>query len=126
MIHHSVGASRRVAGIVAAVLAVGVCSPASAGGGGALGAQPEMRGSYCGESDEAAPSRAGCARITGYIVAGERFGSGDRIGGARNPFAPVDDPGIAAPRSPSGLIIMGAPATADRFLVPLGSGDIAR
>lgn len=77
------------------MLAVGVCTPASAGGGGALGAQPEMRGSYCGESDEAAPSRAGCARITGYIVAGQRFGSGERIGGPPDFFAPLNAPGIA-------------------------------
>ena len=41
-----------------------------------------MRGSYCDESDQdLAPGRAGCARIKGYIAAGERFGSNDRIGG---------------------------------------------
>ncbi len=57
------------------MLAVGVCTPASAGGGGALGAQP--------------------ARITGYIVAGQRFGSGDRIGGPPDFFTPLDAPGIA-------------------------------
>jgi hypothetical protein len=134
MIHHSVGASRKVAGVVAAVgapllaiIAAGLSNPASAGSGGALGSQTQMRGSYCGESDDdLAPSRGGCARITGYIAAGERFGSDDRIGGHPSRFAPLDEPGIAGSRSSSGLTVIRAPLGGDRFLAPSGSGDMAR
>jgi hypothetical protein len=134
MIHHSVGASRKVAGVVAvvgapllAIIAAGLSNPASAGSGGALGPQTQMRGSYCGESeDDLAPSRAGCARIAGYIAAGERFGPDVRIGGRPSPFAPLDEPGIAGSRSSSGLTVIGAPLGGDRFLAPSGSGDIAR
>ena len=106
MIHHTDGASRRVARVVAAVgapllaiIAGGLSNPASAGSGIALGAQPQLRGSYCDESDrDLAPSRAGCARINGYIAAGERFGSDERIGGRRSPFGPIDEPGIVGGR----------------------------
>ena len=134
MIHRSVGASRRVAGVVAAVgapllaiIAASLSNPASAGSNGALGAQPQIRGSYCGDSDDdLAPSRAGCARIKGYITAGEHFGSDDRIGGRPRPFAPINEPGIAGARSSSGFVIFGAPLGGDRFLAPTGSGDIAR
>jgi hypothetical protein len=134
MIHHSVGASRRVARVVAAVgapllamLAASLSNPASAGSGGPLGDQPQIRGSYCDGSDEdLAPGRAGCARIKGYIAAGERFGSGDRIGGRPSPFAPIEGPGIAGSRSSSGFMIIGAPLGGDRILAPTNSGDIAR
>jgi hypothetical protein len=134
MIHRSVGASRKVHGVVAAVgapllaiIAAGLSNPASAGSGGALGPQTQMRGSYCGEpDDDLAPGRAGCARITGYVAAGERFGSDDRIGGRPSPFAPLDEPGIAGSRLSSGLTVIGAPMGNDRFLAPTGSGDIAR
>ena len=134
MIHNSVGASRKVHRVVAAVgapllaiIAAGLSNPASAGSGGALGPQSEMRGSYCDGSDEdLAPSRAGCARIKGYITAGERLGSDDRIGGRPSPFAPLAEPGIAGVRSSSGLTVIGAPLGGDRLLAPPGSGDIAR
>jgi hypothetical protein len=133
MIHNSIGASRRVAWIVGALsaplLAVigGIMpSPASAGGGG-LEPQLQMRGSYCDESDQdLAPGRAGCARIKGYIAAGERFGSDNRIGGRLSPFGALDEPGIAGARSSSGLVIIGAPLGGDRFLPPTSPGDIAR
>jgi hypothetical protein len=133
MIHRSVGASRKVAGVVAAmgapllaIIAAGLSNPASAGSGGALGPETQMRGSYCGESDDdLTPSRARCARITGYIAAGERFGPDVRIGGRPSPFAPLN-PGIAGSRSSSGLTVIGAPLGGDRFLAPSGSGDIAR
>jgi hypothetical protein len=132
MIHRSVGASRRVAGIVAAVgaplvamFAAGLSDPASAGSG-ALSAQPEIRGSYCDESDGLAPARAGCARIKGYIAAGERFGSDDRIGGRPGPFAPINEPGLVGARSSSGFVLFGAPLGGDRSLAPRASGDIAR
>jgi hypothetical protein len=108
------------------MLAASLSNPASAGSG-ALGGQPQIRGSYCDESDDdLAPGRAGCARIKGYIAAGEHFGSSDRIGGRPNPFAPINDPGIAGSRSSSGLMIIGAPLDGDRLLAPTGSGDIAR
>jgi len=134
MIHRSISASRKVHRVVAAVgapllaiVAAGLSNPASAGSGGALGPQTEMNGSYCAESDgDLAPSRAGCARIRGYIPAGERFGSDDRIGGRPGPFAPLDEPGIAGARSSFGLTIIGSPLGGDRFLAPPGSGDIAR
>jgi hypothetical protein len=129
MIHRSVGASRRVAGFVlavgaplAAILAALVSTPARAGGGGLAG-QPELRGSHCADPDDA---MRGCARIKGYIAAGERFGSDDRIGGRLDPFGPINEPGIVSPRSSSGLIIMGAPSSARQFLNPAASGDIAR
>jgi len=133
MIHHSVGASRRVAGVVAAVgapllamLAAGLSNPASAGSGGALWDQPQIRGSYCeGSDDDLAPGRAGCARISGYITAGARFGSDERIGGRHDPFAPIDKPAIAGNQA-SGLTIVGAPLSGDRFLAPTSSGDTAR
>jgi hypothetical protein len=134
MIHHLAGASRKVAGVVAAVgapflaiIAAGLSNPASAGSGGALVPQTQMRGSYCdGSNEDLATSRAGCARITGYIAAGEHFGSDDRIGGRPSPFAPLGGPGIAGARSSSGLTIIGAPLGGDRFFAPSGSGDIAR
>jgi hypothetical protein len=134
MIHCFVGASRKVSGVVAAVgapllaiIAAGLSNPASAGSGGALGPQTQIRGSYCGASDDdLAPNRAGCARITGYIAAGERFGPDDRIGGRASPFAPLDEPGTAGSHSLSGLTIIGAPLGGDRSLAPSGSSDIAR
>jgi hypothetical protein len=85
-----------------------------------------MRGSYCDESDQdLASGRAGCARIKGYIAAGERFGSDERIGGRHDPFAPIDEPAIARNQA-SGLTIVGAPLSGGRFLAPTGAGDIAR
>jgi hypothetical protein len=109
-----------------AILAVGISTPANAGSGGALGGQPEIRGSYCDGSDEGvAPNRPGCARIKGYIAAGERFGSDDRIGGRPSRFAPINN-GIAGAHSSTGVMIIGAPLGADRFMAPIGSGDIAR
>jgi hypothetical protein len=134
MIHDSIGASRRVARIVGAlslpllaIIAGSLPSPASAGSGGALGPQLQMRGSYCDESDQdLAPSRAGCARIKGYIAAGERSGSDDRIGGRPSPFGSLDEPGIVGARSSSGLVIIGAPLGSGRFLSPTSPGDIAR
>jgi hypothetical protein len=132
MIHNSIGASQKGARIVRALSALFLAviggilpNPASAGNGGGL--EPQLRGSYCDESDQyLAPSRAGCARIKGYIAAGDRFGSDDRIGGRLSPFGPLDEPGIAAARSPSGLVIIGAPLGRDRFFVPTSKGDIAR
>ncbi len=132
MIHHSVGASRRGARLIRAlsapllaIIAASLPNPASAGSGGGL--EPQLRGSYCDGSDQdLAPGRAGCARIRGYIAAGERFGSDDRIGGRLNPFGPLNEPGIPAPPSSSGLMIIGAPLGTDRSFVPTSEGDIAR
>jgi hypothetical protein len=129
MIHDSIGASRGVAWIVGAlsapllaVIGGNLPSPASAGSGG-LEPQLQMRGSYCDESDQdLASGRAGCARIKGYIAAGERFGSDDRIGGRLSPFGALD----GGARSSSGLMIVGAPLGGDRFLPPTSPGDIAR
>jgi hypothetical protein len=131
MIHGFVGASRRVARIVAALsaplLAVmgGSLPNAASAGGAAPNPQPVLRGSYCEGSDQdlAAPTRAGCARISGYIAAGARFGSDERIGGRRDPFAPIDEPAIIGNQA-SGLTIVGAPLSGDRFLP--SPGDIAR
>jgi hypothetical protein len=135
MIHHSIGASRRVARIIAAaggpllaIIAGSLSNPARAGGAAEPNAQPLQRGSYCEGSDLdlARPSRAaGCARINGYIAAGARFGSGERIGGRPDPFAPLDEPEIAGRRA-SGLTIVGAPLGDDRFLLPASPGDSAR
>ena len=108
MIHHSIGASRRVARTVGAltasllaVIAGSLPNPASAGGAIGLDPQPPLRGSYCEGSDQdlAPPTRAGCARISGYIAAGARFGSDERIGGRPDLFAPIDEPVIAGSSS---------------------------
>ena len=134
MIHHSIGASRRVARIIGAfsaallaVIAGSLPNPASAGGAIGLDPQPPLRGSYCEGSDQdlAPPTRAGCARISGYIAAGARFGSDERIGGRHDPFGPIDEPAIAGNQA-SGLTIIGAPLSGDRFLAPTNAGDIAR
>jgi hypothetical protein len=110
-----------------AVVAGSLPNPASAGGAIGLEPQPPLRGSYCegSEQDLAPPSRAGCARISGYITAGARFGSDERIGGRHDPFAPIDEPAIAGNQA-SGLTIVGAPLSGDRFLAPTSSADIAR
>ena len=135
MIHHSIGASRRVARIIGAfsapllaVIAGSLPNTAIAGSDIVPDPQPPLRGSHCGGSNEdaAAPVRAGCARISGYITAGARFGSDERIGGRPDLFAPIDEPGIAGSRSSSGLTIIGAPLGGNHFLAPTGSGDIAR
>jgi hypothetical protein len=73
-----------------------------------------------------APTRAGCARISGYITAGARFGSDERIGGRHDPFAAIDELGIAGARSSSGLVIIGTPLSGDHFLPPANRSDIAR
>ena len=134
MIHHSIGASRRVARIIGAfsapllaVIAGSLPNPASAGGAIGLDPQPPLRGSYCAGSDQdlAPPTRAGCARISGYITAGARFGSDERIGGRHDPFGPIDEPAIAGNQA-SGLTIIGAPSSGDRFLAPTSASDIAR
>jgi hypothetical protein len=133
MIHHSIGASRRVARIVGAlsasllaVIAGSLPNTAIAGGAIVPDPQPPVRGSYCEGSDQdLAPVRAGCARISGYITAGARFGSDERIGGRHDPFGPIDEPAIAGSQA-SGLTIVGAPLSGDRFLAPTGSADIAR
>jgi hypothetical protein len=134
MIHHSIGASRRVARIIGALSApllavIGASLPNAASAGSAAAPDPQsaLRGSYCeGSSQDAeAPVRAGCARISGYITAGARFGSDERIGGRHDPFAPIDEPAIAGNQA-SGLTIVGAPLSSDRFLAPTSSGDIAR
>jgi len=134
MIHHSIGASRRIARTVGAlsasllaVIAGSLPNPASAGGAIGLDPQPPLRGSYCEGSDQdlAPPTRAGCARISGYIAAGARFGSDERIGGRHDPFGPIDEPAIAGNQA-SGLTIIGAPLSGDRFLAPTSSADIAR
>jgi hypothetical protein len=127
MIHHSVGASRRVARVITAaggpllaIMAGSLSNPASAGGA-APGLQQQLRGSYCeGTGPDLAPP-AGCARISGYITAGDRFGFDERIGGRSGLFAP-----LAGDRSSSSLTIIGAPLGGDRFLLPASPGDTAR
>ena len=134
MIHHSIGASRRVARIVGALSApllavIGGSLPNAASAGGAAAPEPQsaLRGSYCEGSDQdlALPTRAGCARISGYIAAGARFGSDERIGGRPDLFAPIDAPAIGGAQA-SGLTIVGAPLRGDRFLLPRSMGDVAR
>jgi hypothetical protein len=134
MIHHSIGASRTVARIIGALsapllLVIGGILPNAASAGGAAVPDPQsaLRGSYCEGSDRdlAPPTRAGCARISGYITAGARFGPDERIGGRHDPFAPIDEPAIAGNQA-SGLTIVGAPVSDDRFLGPTNSADIAR
>jgi hypothetical protein len=125
MIHHSVGASRRITRIVGALcaplLAIGGISLPNVANAGSAGPDPQsaLRGSYCEGSDLGAPTRAGCARISGYITAGARSGSDDRIGGRHDLFAPIDN-------QSSGLVIVGTPSSGDRFLSPTSPGDIAR
>jgi hypothetical protein len=135
MIHHSLGASRRLARIIGAVggplLAItagSLSSPASAGGAAAPDPRPTLRGSYCERSDQdlAPPARAsGCARISGYIAAGARFDSSERIGGRADPFAPIDQPGIAGDQA-SGVTIVGVPLSGERLLLPESPSDAVR
>lgn len=129
MIHHSIGASPRVArktaaasGLLWAIIAGSLSNPASAGSV-APGLEPPLRGSYCegSEQDLASSARAGCARISGYVAAGARFGSDEQIGGRPNIFAPLDDPGIAV----DGVSGFKAPS-GQSFLPPAASGDEAR
>jgi hypothetical protein len=82
--------------------------------------QPALHGSYCGGSSEdaGAPVRAGCVRIRGYITAGDRFGSDERIGGRHDLF------GLITGNQASGVMM--GPLSGDRFLTPANSGDIAR
>ena len=130
MILYSVDASRRVARIFAvlsapllAVMGGSLPNAASAGSAVALDPQSTLRGSYCEGSDQdsAPPARvAGCARISGYITAGARVGSDERIGGRLDPFAPI------AGDQASGLTIVGAPLSGERYFLPPSPGDIAR
>ncbi len=126
MIHHSIGASRRVARTIAAaggLLWPIIAGPLPAGAGGiAPGLEPPLRGSYCEGSDQdLASARTGCARISGYIAAGARFGSDEQIGGRPNVFAPLDDPGIAG-----GDIAGFESRRGQSFLPPAASGDEIR
>jgi hypothetical protein len=127
MIHYSVGSSRRIARVVGALSApllaiIGASLPNVANAGSA-GPDPQstLRGSYCEGPDQdlGAPTRAGCARISGYITAGARSGSDDRIGGRHDLFAPIDN-------QSSGLAIVGTPSSGAGFLSPTSPGDIAR
>jgi hypothetical protein len=71
----------------------------------------------------APPARAsGCARISGYIAAGARF---ERIGGRADPFAPIDQPGIAGDQA-SGVTIVGAPLSGEHLSLPESPSDAAR
>jgi len=129
MIHHSVGASRRIARVIAAVggplwAIIAGANPASAGGA-APGLEPPLRGSFCEESEQdLAWSRAGCARISGYITAGAHFEPDEPIGGRANLFAPLDQPGIAG-GGVSGFKRIGAPLGGQPVLPRLSSGDEA-
>jgi hypothetical protein len=128
MIHHSVAtASCRVTRVIAAtsgsvlaIIAGSLSNPASAGGA-AVDLQPPLRGSYCEGSDQDLAPPVGCARISGYITAGEHFGFDERIGGRSNLFAP-----LAGARSSSGLTIIGPPLGGDSFLPSASPGDAAR
>ena len=135
MIHHSIGASRRVVRAIAAVggplLAIiaggNPSNPASAGSAATTGLEPPLRGSYCegSEQDLAPPSRAGCARISGYIAAGARFESDGRIGGRPNFFTPLEGPGIAG-GGISGFKTVGAPLGGEPLLPPASPGGETR
>jgi hypothetical protein len=106
------------------MIAGGLSNPASAGGSAAQETRPQLRGSYCDGSDpDLAQGTAGCARINGYIAAGERFD--ERIGGRLSPFGPLDAPGIAGNQA-SGLTTVGAPIGGERLLSPASPGDAAR
>jgi hypothetical protein len=67
-----------------------------------------------------------CKRISGYIAAGARFGTDERIGGRRSPFGPLGAPEFVGSVRPSGATIIDAPAGQDRFFMPPGPGDEAR
>jgi hypothetical protein len=131
---HDFGALRRLArmiravgGPLAAIAAASLPDPASAGGSAAPDPRPALRGSYCDGPDQdlTPPSRAGCARISGYVAAGGRFGPDERIGGRPDLFAPIDEPAIAGGR-PLGVTIVGAPLGGSAVLAPARPGDIAR
>jgi hypothetical protein len=107
-----------------AIVAGCLSNPASAGGA-APGLEPPLRGSYCEESEQdLAPARPGCARISGYIAAGARFTSDERVGGRPDFFAPLNDPGIAG--GASGFKIVGSPPGGEPLLLRASPGDAAR
>jgi hypothetical protein len=115
-----------IAAMSGPLLTVSLSNLASAGGLGPPDTQPALRGSYCEGSDQdlAAPVRAGCARISGYITAGARFESDRRVGGP-DPFATRDAPAMAGAR-PSGLVVIGAPFGGSIVLPSAGPDDMAR
>ena len=128
MFHHSVATpSCRVIRVIAAtsgsllaIIAGSLSNPASAGSA-AVDLQPPLRGSYCEGSDQDLAPPVGCARISGYITAGDRFGFDERTGGRSGLFAP-----LAGARASSGLTIIGPLPSGDSFLPPANPGDTAR
>ena len=56
---------------------------------------------------------------------GRAFRADERIGGRPDPFAPIDEPAIAGDKA-SGVTIVGAPLSGDRFLAPTSPDDAAR
>jgi hypothetical protein len=65
-----------------------------------------------------------CERISGYIAAGARFGSDERIGRPA-PFAPPDEPGVVMSVRVSGGSLVEAPVGQGRLLLPAGGADEA-
>ena len=130
MIHHSVGASRRIARVIAAVggplwAIIVAANPASAGSA-APSLEAPLRGAYCeGSEQDPARSGPGCARINGYITAGAQFEPDAPIGGRLDLFAPPDGPGIGG-AGVSGFRTIGAPLGRETFSPPLSSSDEAR
>ena len=56
---------------------------------------------------------------------GRAFRLSERIGGRADPFAPIDQPGIAGDQA-SGVTIVGAPLSGERLLLPVSPSDAAR
>jgi hypothetical protein len=109
-----------------AIMAGSLSSSAIAGGLAASDGRPPLGESTCEVAGQDVEPPAGCARIRGYITAGDRFGFGERIGGGADLFAPLEQPGTAGARSSFGVTIIGAPLGGNPVLPPSTAGDEAR
>jgi len=137
MIHRQLGAQRRVkaaTGLACASLVAfifgGPSRPASAGelDRSALpaAAAGQARCDSRGERPGFGKDSSDCNRISGYIAAGARFGTDERIGGRPSPFGPLDAPEFVGGARPSGATVIDAPAGQERFFAPPGPGDDTR
>jgi len=79
-----------------------------------------------GEGPSLLKDSGDCKRISGYVAAGARLGTDERIGGRRSPFGPLDAPEFVGSVRASGATIIYAPAGQGRFFLPPGPGDEAR
>ena len=137
MIHRQLGERRKVKGAASFACAAlfgfligGPLRPASAGEFDRSTLPAEVADpAQCdsgGEGLGVLKNSGDCRRISGYIAAGARLGTGDEIGGRPSPFGPLDAPEFVGGVRPSGAAIIDAPAGQDRLFLPPAPGDEAR